>query len=148
MPLWKNLSFFKSNYYHTIIELARHDPSSVTPMRALWYNAMYQTPLEEVRCVILGQDPYPTRGHACGLAFSVFPNVSPLPPSLRNIFIEYSSDLGYPKPPNGSLLHWARNGVFLWNTVLTTEVGKPRAHHDWGWQRLTTEVIQKISIRS
>lgn len=113
------------------------------PLRALQL-----TPLDEVRVVILGQDPYHGRGQAEGLAFSVAPGVA-LPPSLRNIFKELQRDLGTPLPvfpaPGGSLASWARQGVLLLNTCLTVEEGRPASHAGLGWETLTDAVIQKVS---
>ena len=113
------------------------------PLRALAL-----TPPEQVRVVILGQDPYHGRGQAEGLAFSVAPGVA-IPPSLRNIFKELRRDLGTPPPPfpqpGGSLAHWARNGVLLLNTCLTVEEGLPASHAGRGWEVLTDAVIRHVS---
>ena len=113
------------------------------PLRALAL-----TPPEDVRVVILGQDPYHGRGQAEGLAFSVAPGV-PMPPSLRNIFKELQRDLGTPTPPfpnpGGSLVAWARNGVLLLNTCLTVEEGRPASHAGQGWEHLTDAVIRHVS---
>ncbi|WP_399684516.1 uracil-DNA glycosylase [Xenophilus sp.] len=113
------------------------------PLRALEL-----TPPEEVRVVILGQDPYHGRGQAEGLAFSVAPGV-PLPPSLRNIFKELERDLGTPPPPfpnpGGSLVKWAKNGVLLLNTCLTVEEGQPASHAGRGWEVLTDAVIRHVA---
>ena len=113
------------------------------PLRALAL-----TPPEQVRVVILGQDPYHGRGQAEGLAFSVAPGVA-IPPSLRNIFKELQRDLGTPPPPfpqpGGSLAHWARNGVLLLNTCLTVEEGLPASHAGRGWEVLTDAVIRHVS---
>ena len=113
------------------------------PLRALDL-----TPLESVRVVILGQDPYHGRGQAEGLAFSVAPGVA-VPPSLRNIFKEIERDLGSPPPafpsPGGSLVKWAKNGVLLLNTCLTVEEGQPASHAKRGWEVLTDSVIQRVS---
>ncbi len=106
------------------------------------------TPPEQVRVVILGQDPYHGRGQAEGLAFSVAPGV-PLPPSLRNIFKELQRDLGTPPPqfpaPGGSLVNWAKHGVLLLNTCLTVEEGQPASHAGKGWEVLTDAIIRKVS---
>lgn len=99
---------------------------------------------KDVKVVILGQDPYPTRGHANGLAFSVNAHVKRLPKSLENIYREYSSDLSYPTPRNGDLSSWARNGVLLLNTALTTEEGKRGAHVEQ-WRPFTTQLIKWLS---
>ncbi|QHI98635.1 uracil-DNA glycosylase [Xylophilus rhododendri] len=113
------------------------------PLRALEL-----TPPEEVRVVILGQDPYHGRGQAEGLAFSVAPGVA-LPPSLRNIFKELERDLGTPWPtfpsPGGSLVKWARKGVLLLNTCLTVEEAQPASHAGKGWEVLTDAVIRQVA---
>ena len=113
------------------------------PLRALQL-----TPPQDVRVVILGQDPYHGRGQAEGLAFSVAPGV-PFPPSLRNIFKELQRDLGTPFPaqplPGGSLVHWARKGVLLLNTCLTVEEGQPASHSGKGWELLTDAIIRQVS---
>lgn len=113
------------------------------PLRALEL-----TPPEQVRVVILGQDPYHGRGQAEGLAFSVAPGVA-LPPSLRNIFKELERDLGTPPPkfpnPGGSLVKWATHGVLLLNTCLTVEEGQPASHSGRGWEVLTDAVIRHVA---
>ncbi|CAM4020453.1 uracil-DNA glycosylase [Paracidovorax anthurii] len=119
--------------------------ATVFPPRPL--RALELTPPEQVRVVILGQDPYHGRGQAEGLAFSVAPGVA-LPPSLRNIFKELQRDLGTPFPawpePGGSLVKWARNGVLLLNTCLTVEEAQPASHAGKGWELLTDAVIRKV----
>jgi uracil-DNA glycosylase len=118
----------------------------IFPPRPL--RALELTPAQEVRVVILGQDPYHGRGQAEGLAFSVAPGVA-LPPSLRNIFKELQRDLGTPPPkfpvPGGSLVNWATHGVLLLNTCLTVEEGKPASHAGKGWEMLTDSVIRQVS---
>jgi len=99
----------------------------------------------EVKVVILGQDPYPTKGHAHGLCFSVEPSIRPFPKSLNNIFKELESDLGKSLPENGNLEPWAKQGVLLLNSVLTVEKGKADSHKGIGWEQFTDAVIQKIS---
>ena len=113
------------------------------PLRALAL-----TPLEQVRVVILGQDPYHGPGQAEGLAFSVRPGVRQ-PPSLRNIFVERQRDLGVPCPPvdQGSLVPWARQGVLLLNAVLTVEAARPASHAGWGWEALTDELVRTVASR-
>lgn len=118
----------------------------IFPPRPL--RALELTPPEDVRVVILGQDPYHGLGQAEGLAFSVAPGV-PLPPSLRNIFKELQRDLGTPPPvfpqPGGSLVKWAMNGVLLLNTTLTVEEGQPASHAGRGWELLTDAVIRHVA---
>ena len=120
--------------------------ATIFPPRPL--RALELTPPEDVRVVILGQDPYHGRGQAEGLAFSVAPGVA-LPPSLRNIFKELQRDLGTPAPawpqPGGSLVQWARNGVLLLNTTLTVEEGRPASHAGQGWELLTDAVIRHVA---
>jgi len=107
----------------------------------------FQQPFDAVRVLIVGQDPYPTPGHAVGLAFSVGPQVRPLPPSLVNIFREYSDDLGYPAPANGDLTPWAERGVLLLNRVLTVQPGKPGSHRGKGWEEVTDQAIRALAAR-
>jgi uracil-DNA glycosylase len=103
--------------------------------------------LSSVKCVIMGQDPYPTRGHAHGLAFSVNSEIKPLPASLRNIFTELVSDLGVEPPKNGDLSPWQDEGVLLLNRVLTTKVGQSNAHTDIGWQEITVAIAQAAAAQ-
>lgn len=108
------------------------------------FRALRLTPLQQVRVVILGQDPYHGLGQAEGLAFSVPPSVR-LPPSLRNIFKELQQSLGVATPANGSLTHWARQGVLLLNTCLTVEEGQAASHARWGWEALTDALITEVA---
>lgn len=118
------------------------------PLAGNWFKALELTPYDKVKCVILGQDPYPTPGHAMGLAFSVLPHVRPLPRSLANIFREYVDDLGYPTPRTGDLTPWAQEGVLLLNTVLTVEAGSPNSHAGIGWEKLTYEILRSLAERT
>lgn len=118
------------------------------PRRQWWFHALELTPFNKVKCVILGQDPYPTKGHAHGLAFSVQPHVRRLPKSLVNIFTEYRSDLGYLAPRSGDLTVWAERGVLLLNTILTVEEGKPLSHAGLGWEKLTYEIVRALDERT
>jgi uracil-DNA glycosylase len=117
----------------------------ILPAPADVLNAFCLTPFDEVRVVILGQDPYPTPGHAHGLAFSVRAGVKPLPASLRNIFKELRHDLGVDPPVAGDLTSWAEHGVLLLNTALTVEARKAGAHVKWPWRDMTREVILAVS---
>ena len=98
--------------------------------------------LNRVKCVIIGQDPYPTRANANGLAFSVAPEIKRIPASLKNIFTELVSDLGIQQPASGDLSPWQDQGVLLLNRVLTTKVGESNAHTNIGWQEITTQIAQ------
>ena len=115
----------------------------IFPHSSLWFNALNSTPLDEVKVVILGQDPYPTPGHAHGLCFSVMPEVRPIPKSLINIFKELDDDLGI-KNQNGNLQSWANQGVLLLNSVLTVERGQPGSHAGKGWEIFTDKVISVV----
>jgi uracil-DNA glycosylase len=116
------------------------------PPGPLVFNALRLTPLDRVRIVILGQDPYHGRGQAMGLSFSVPPGVTP-PPSLRNIFAELGTDLGLPVPRSGDLTQWAERGVLLLNSVLTVGPGSPASHAGKGWEAFTDRVIAEVSAR-
>ncbi|HEX7535911.1 MAG TPA: uracil-DNA glycosylase [Dermatophilaceae bacterium] len=107
----------------------------------------FTQPMDEVRVLILGQDPYPSPGHAVGLAFSVPPNVHPLPRSLQNIFQELEADLGVPRPRNGDLSPWADRGVLLLNRVLTIGPGGSGSHRGKGWEIVTEQAISALSAR-
>jgi uracil-DNA glycosylase len=116
----------------------------IYPPGAMIFNALNSTPLEAVRVVIIGQDPYHGPGQAHGLSFSVPPGVRP-PPSLQNIFKEIQRDLGLPMPGHGCLQAWAAQGVLLLNTVLTVEQGMPGSHAKRGWERFTSRVIDLLN---
>lgn len=107
----------------------------------------FKQPFNDVRVLIVGQDPYPTPGHPVGLSFSVDPSVKRLPGSLNNIFREYCDDLGYPKPSNGDLTPWTERGVLLLNRVLTVEPGKPASHRGKGWEAVTEQAIVALAKR-
>lgn len=104
-------------------------------------------PFDAVRVLIVGQDPYPTPGHAMGLSFSVAPDVRPLPRSLDNVFREYAQDLGRPAPACGDLSPWAKSGVMMLNRVLTVQPGKPAAHRGKGWEAVTECAIRALVAR-
>ncbi len=106
----------------------------------------FTQPLDQVKVVVLGQDPYPTPGHSVGLAFSVAPGVAP-PRSLVNIFRELQSDLGVNTPTNGDLTPWAQQGVLLLNSVLTVESGVSGSHRGKGWEQLTGAAIAALANR-
>ncbi|RSM85487.1 uracil-DNA glycosylase [Kibdelosporangium aridum] len=107
----------------------------------------FKQPFDDVRVLIVGQDPYPTPGHAVGLSFSVAPDVRPIPKSLINIYKEYCEDLGYPKPANGDLTPWTENGVLLLNRALTVMPGKPNSHQGKGWEEVTEQAIKALARR-
>ncbi|HEY7016313.1 MAG TPA: uracil-DNA glycosylase, partial [Streptosporangiaceae bacterium] len=107
----------------------------------------FKQPFDGVRVLIVGQDPYPTPGHPVGLSFSVAPEVRRLPPSLLNIFTEYSADLGFPRPSNGDLTPWTERGVLLLNRVLTVQPRQPGSHRGKGWEQVTEQAIRALAAR-
>ncbi|WP_069163843.1 uracil-DNA glycosylase [Nocardia altamirensis] len=107
----------------------------------------FQRPFAEVRVLVVGQDPYPTPGHAMGLSFSVAPDVSPVPRSLANIFAEYAKDLGHPTPSCGDLSPWSDQGVLMLNRVLTVTPGAPASHRGKGWEAVTEQAIRALVAR-
>ncbi|WP_244903793.1 uracil-DNA glycosylase [Ornithinimicrobium cerasi] len=108
---------------------------------------VFERPLEEVKVLIVGQDPYPTPGHAVGLSFSVAPEVRPAPRSLQNIYAELHADLGHPVPSSGDLTPWAERGVMLLNRVLTVRPGTPASHRGLGWEEVTDLAIDTLVRR-
>jgi uracil-DNA glycosylase len=118
----------------------------IFPKGGEYFRALDLTPLDEVRVVILGQDPYHGMGQAHGLCFSVQTGVRP-PPSLVNIYKELASDLGMARPSHGFLEHWARQGVLLLNSVLTVEMGRAASHQGKGWERFTDAVVRLVAAR-
>ncbi|MDM7955165.1 uracil-DNA glycosylase [Blastomonas sp.] len=116
----------------------------IFPPGSQWFRALDLTPPDQVRVVILGQDPYHGPGQAHGLCFSVQPGVRP-PPSLINIYKELERDLGIAPPAHGFLEHWAQQGVLLLNAVLTVEMGEAGSHQKRGWERFTDAVIARVN---
>ncbi|KAB7707519.1 uracil-DNA glycosylase [Bacillus aerolatus] len=139
---------FEQPYYEELREFLKkeYETKTIYPDMDDIYNALHYTAYKDVKVVILGQDPYHGPGQAHGLSFSVKPDV-PLPPSLRNIFKELHSDLGFSVPDNGYLVQWAEQGVLLLNTVLTVRQGEAHSHRGKGWERLTDRIISLISER-
>jgi uracil-DNA glycosylase len=119
---------------------------TIYPPEPLVFNAFAQTPYENVKVVIVGQDPYHGQGQAHGLSFSVPSGITP-PPSLKNIFKELQTDLGLIPPNNGCLTSWAQQGVLLLNATLTVRAGEPKSHHGRGWEQFTDSVIDLLAAR-
>ncbi|PXA98232.1 uracil-DNA glycosylase [Nostoc sp. 3335mG] len=119
----------------------------IFPAGSEWFRALDLTPLEEVRVVILGQDPYHGPGQAHGLCFSVRPDVR-VPPSLVNIYKELESDLGIPRARHGFLEHWAQQGVLLLNAVLTVQMSIAASHQGKGWEKFTDAVIRLVNAKA
>nr|WP_231703974.1 uracil-DNA glycosylase [Cochlodiniinecator piscidefendens] len=137
------LPFFREELPR-IAQVLENEKRVILPPKDQIFTALRLTPLEKTLVVILGQDPYPTPGHAHGLAFSVEPDVRPLPRSLGNIFKEMQTDLGG-IPATGDLRHWARQGVLMINTALTVPAGEADGHKKLGWSKLTHEILTEVS---
>ncbi|MCB0598764.1 MAG: uracil-DNA glycosylase [Lewinellaceae bacterium] len=138
---------FEQPYFQSLATFLRKEKQNgktVYPPGPLIFNAFNTTPFDKVKIVILGQDPYHNPGEAMGLSFSV-PRGVRIPPSLQNIYKELKEDLGIPIPSHGDLTHWAEQGVFLLNAMLTVERNKPRSHQKIGWQTFTDAVIRRLS---
>lgn len=147
-PSWQALYQIESAkpYFISLkaqVENAYRDSVVYPPITHI-FQALDHCPLETVRVVILGQDPYHGDGQAHGLAFSV-PDGVTLPPSLKNIFKEIKADIGTPPPRSGDLTRWAEQGVLLLNTTLTVAADAPASHADWGWEQFTDAIIEAIS---
>lgn len=142
---WRHLPFFAEDLPRIAAHLAG-SAAQILPPASQVFAALDACPPEATRVVILGQDPYPTPGHAHGLAFSVAPEVRPLPRSLSNIYKEMQDDINA-SPSDGDLRFWAAQGVLLLNTALTVEAGKAGAHAKLGWGRLTEQVLRALSDR-
>lgn len=126
------------------LQLEKQLGKRIFPKGSEWFHALDATPLDQVRAVILGQDPYHGEGQAHGLCFSVQKGVRP-PPSLLNIYKEMQSDLGLEPPSHGNLESWPKRGVLLLNSVLTVEAGRAASHQGKGWERFTDAVIRVLN---
>ncbi len=151
-PSWKEALApeFSKPYFNTLIGFIKQekvDGKTVYPAGSLIFNAYNTTPLDKVKVVILGQDPYHNPGQAMGLSFSVPRGVTP-PPSLRNIYKEIEDSLAIPRPGHGDLTKWAEQGVFLLNSMLTVERNQPGSHKRSGWQYFTDASIQAVSDKT
>ena len=138
----RSLSYFRELESFLAAEIAAK--AVVLPALPDVFHALQETPPGAVKVVLLGQDPYPTPGHAHGLCFSVRPDVRPLPGSLRNIYKELRDDLGIPPAAHGCLESWARQGVLLLNTVLTVRAGEANAHRKRGWELFTDAILDRV----
>lgn len=151
-PGWRSLlkEETRTPYYRALdafLEKERADGQSILPARKDIFNALASTSYDRVRVLLVGQDPYPTPGHAHGLCFSVQPVVRPLPFSLRNIFRELQDDVGCRIPNNGYLEPWARRGILMLNTVLTVRAHKVNSHQGRGWERFTDRIIELVAAK-
>lgn len=136
--------YFQQIAHH--IKTEKSQGKTIYPPGSLYFNAFDTTPIDHVKVVILGQDPYHGAGQAHGLCFSVQNNVPP-PPSLVNIFKELHEDIGIDIPSHGNLTHWAKQGVFLLNASLSVRAGEPMSHSKIGWAEFTDNVIKTISAK-
>lgn len=136
-PYFKELMQFLDEEYQK---------ETIFPKREQILAALEMTPFSQVKVVLLGQDPYPTKGHAHGLSFSVPPGVKP-PRSLKNMLIEMQTEFGYELPETGDLTSWAKQGVLLLNTVLTVREGQADSHQKKGWEMFTNALIEALSQR-
>jgi uracil-DNA glycosylase len=147
-PSWRKLlgDEFESSYFYSLLDFLAQDGKihQIYPSCQLIFNAFNQTPINAVKVVILGQDPYHGPGQAHGLSFSVPDGIKP-PPSLKNIFKEIEKDLKLPLPKSGNLESWAKQGVLLLNAILTVRANSPASHHNRGWEEFTDAVITKLS---
>ncbi|MBQ8965257.1 uracil-DNA glycosylase [Ruminococcus sp.] len=147
---WDNIlaEEFKSPYYLQLREFLKKEYSTQTIYPDMYdiFNALKYTAYEDVKVVIIGQDPYHGPGQAHGLCFSVKRGVAP-PPSLQNIFKELQNDVGFQMPNNGELTDWTKQGVLLLNAVLTVRAGQANSHRGMGWEQLTDAVIRKLNER-
>lgn len=148
---WKQLltDEFNQPYFKALTEFVRAEyaKQEVFPKANQIFRAFDECPFDQVKVVILGQDPYHTKGMAHGLCFSVDEQISRLPPSLKNIYKELEMDLGIPQRTNGDLSHWARQGVLLLNTVLTVRTGEADSHAGKGWEKFTDAIIRILNER-
>lgn len=139
---------FQKEYYLKLRQFLKQEYSTHTvfPHMNNIFNALKYTAYEDVKAVILGQDPYHGEGQAHGLCFSVQKGIQP-PPSLKNIFKELNSDLGIAEPNHGELTAWAKQGVLLLNTVLTVRKGQANSHRGMGWEIFTDKIIELLNVR-
>ena len=137
---------YKKPYYRELFNFIKEEYSKVVvyPPSEDIFNAMHLTPLSNVKCVILGQDPYHEPGQAHGLCFSVKPDIK-IPPSLENIYKELHDDIGFAIPNHGYLEEWAKQGVLLLNTVLTVQAHRAFSHRGKGWEQFTDAIIRTVN---
>jgi uracil-DNA glycosylase len=151
-PAWRPLLAEETsqNYFRDLrafLEAEDAAGAQTLPAREDIFNALALTPPDAVKVLLVGQDPYPTPGHAHGLCFSVRPGVRPLPRSLTNVFKELRDDVGFRLPNHGCLESWARQGVLLLNTVLTVRAGEAGSHRGRGWERFTDRIIALVNAQ-
>lgn len=144
---WSSLAYWKSGEWQVVRERLIYEKAhqrGYVPGRDLLFRSLHLVPFGKVRCVIMGQDPYPSPRYATGVAFSIPADLDQYPPTLVNLFKEYQSDLHYPAPKNGDLTPWCEQGVLLWNAYPSTMTGFPGKHHWCEWEILTQEILEKL----
>lgn len=151
-PSWQTIlqKEFQQPYMQTLksfLQAEKDQQKIIYPHSSNWFHALETTPLDEVKVVILGQDPYHQPGQAHGLCFSVLPGIK-MPPSLANIYKELESDLGIKPVGHGCLESWAKQGVLLLNTVLTVEESNANSHQGKGWEQFTDKIIASVNERT
>lgn len=151
-PSWRSLLSAETRkpYYRALdafLEKELAGGQTILPAHKDIFNALASTSYDQVRVLLVGQDPYPTPGHAHGLCFSAQPTVRPLPPSLRNVYRELRDDVGCQIPNNGYLEPWARQGVLLLNTVLTVRARQANSHQRQGWEPFTDRIIELVAAK-
>ena len=148
-PGWATALQPVADHVASLGEFLRHELAAGRGYLPAGQNVLraFTQPLDAVRVLIVGQDPYPTPGHPIGLSFSVAPDVRPIPRSLQNIFKELVEDLGVPRPSTGDLSAWAEQGVLLLNRVLTVAPGASGAHRGKGWEQVTDQAIRALVQR-
>lgn len=147
---WDDLSWWKSDeciVMHDRMDMWKLDGKSFNPDRELVYAALDATPLEDVKVMLVGQDPYPEKKLATGIAFSIPKTEKKFPPTLQMIFKEYEDDLHYPYPTSGDLSPWTAQGVLLWNAVPTCFEGESLSHNFPEWRALTKQIVSNVSER-
>ena len=140
---------FQKPYYKELYQFVKDEYSTtvIFPPADDIFNAMHFTPLDKVKVLLLGQDPYHNVDQAHGLSFSVLPSQTKIPPSLQNIYKELKTDLGCSIPNNGYLKKWADQGVLLLNTVLTVRAHQANSHQGKGWEKFTDAIIQAVNAQ-
>lgn len=140
---------YEQDYYKNLYDFVKQETKehTVYPPENCILKAFELTPYENIKCVILGQDPYHGKGQAMGLSFSVPKHIS-IPPSLRNIYQELQTEFGYQPPNHGNLTKWAEEGVLLLNSILTVRAGEPASHHNKGWETYTNDVIKAVNNKA
>lgn len=141
---WHDLPFFTNGGFEAVLATLAREEAAIFPPAPRVFAALHRTPPARVKAVIIGQDPYPTAGHANGLSFSTAPEVKPLPRSLNNIYKELEADLGK-RPDTGDLGGWADRGVLLLNRTLTVREGDAGSHAKIGWSALVEQVVQRVA---